>query len=349
MRRTLTPSVRTLLVFSFAIASSACSAESAKNQGSGSGGATGQGSGGANVGTGGAGSGGSGGAGAVDAATGDGPGGLGSGGASAGPDAGGGDMTSAGGRNLTANRDLFLGASRCAQAGVMLCEDFESGTLDPATWTVALLGAGTAPTIDTMQAARGTHALHITTTGGPARSAISEVKTFMNAVNDTYFGRAFFYFKTIPTPPVQAFSHFDLVAAIGTGMRGETKVFSMTKNNQQVFGVGTDGMGDMGVGEWSLYDNDPAGAPKPVPTGQWVCLEWEHNGDLKETHFWWDGVAHPSLDTSTIKNGTGGKPYVLPKYNQVFIGWHEWQNSTVKAELWVDEIAIDKERIGCVL
>jgi hypothetical protein len=74
-----------------------------------------------------------------------------------------------------------------------------------------------------------------------------------------------------------------------------------------------------------------------------------HNGDATETRFWWDGVEHPSLATSKTKNGTGGKPYVLPKYTQVFIGWHEWQGSTVKAELWVDEIAIDKERIGCAL
>jgi hypothetical protein len=30
-------------------------------------------------------------------------------------------------------------------------------------------------------------------------------------------------------------------------------------------------------------------------------------------------------------------------------GWAEYQATTQKFELWFDEIAIDRERIGCVL
>jgi len=206
------------------------------------------------------------------------------------------------------------------------------------------------PFVDTLQAARGKHALHIVANGA-GQASIAETKTFPEA-NDTYFGRAFFYFSSLPTSPPQAFAHFDVVAAIGTGVKGETKVFGMTNRmtNNLVFGVGTDAMGDLGgTHEVSILDNDPPGAPKPIPIKQWVCLEWMHKGDTKETRLWLDGTEHPSLMTSTTMNGAGGKLYALPQFTQVAIGWHEWQTTTLKFELWVDEIAIDKERIGCAL
>src|SRR5438105_2152891 len=77
------------------------------------------------------------------------------------------------GRDYSSDRGRFFGTSRCAQAGVQLCEDFESGALDPGTWAVT----GTRPVIDGLQHARGSKALHITVNGnGP--SYIKETRTF---------------------------------------------------------------------------------------------------------------------------------------------------------------------------
>ncbi len=80
-----------------------------------------------------------------------------------------------GGRDFSTDRAKFFGDSRCADAGVQLCEDFESGMIDPA-WTVN----GTKPVVDTMQHARGTHALHITQNGN-GLSYIKETMTFPEA------------------------------------------------------------------------------------------------------------------------------------------------------------------------
>src|SRR5450432_830677 len=77
------------------------------------------------------------------------------------------------GRDLSTDRGKFFGASRCAAANVALCEDFESGALDGSTWKTA----GTAPTIDTAQAARGSHAMHVHLFANGA-SYIKETKTF---------------------------------------------------------------------------------------------------------------------------------------------------------------------------
>jgi len=180
------------------------------------------------------------------------------------------------GRDLSSDRAAFFGPSRCADAHLQLCEDFESGAVDPTVWTVT----GTAPVVDTLQAARGTHALHITVPGKGA-SYIDETKTFP-AANDTYYGRAFVYFQSLPTPASSFdYAHWTFIAASGTGVTGEVRVGGQMQNGVNLFGVGTDSLTDPnGTGDWTNPDQDPGpnGTPSPVPTGQWLCLEWMHDG-----------------------------------------------------------------------
>jgi hypothetical protein len=256
-------------------------------------------------------------------------------------EAGGG--VSDGGRDLSSNRAAFLGPSRCASAGVQFCEDFETGMLDAATWTAS----ATRPIVDALQAARGKYALHIVVNGAGI-SNISETKTFPVA-NNSYYGRAFFYFASLPLP-AQGFAHYTILGATGTGIRGEIRVSGMLKNQANLFGFGTDSMGDpKGTGDWTILDNDPPGMPKPIPVNQWVCIEWLHKGDTNETRFWWDGVEHPSIATTAMMHGGNTSPFLLPQFNKLWIGWQEYQQTATKFESWIDEIAIDKERIGCVL
>jgi len=254
----------------------------------------------------------------------------------------------AGARDLSTDRALFLGASRCAQANVQLCEDFESGTLDTATWTAI---GGSKPVIDGLQKARGNMALHLTISGN-GQSAIRETKTFP-ATNNTYYGRVFAYFASLPdTAGGLSYAHWTMIAASGTGVTGEIRVSGQLQGGNNLWGVGTDSTGSAnGTGDWTNPDKDPNGKPLAVPTGQWLCIEWLHKGDTNETRFWWDGVEHPSLYTnpSTPHGGNSSVQYMLPEFKQVWLGWQEYQATTEKFELWLDEIAIDKDRIGCVL
>lgn len=247
------------------------------------------------------------------------------------------------GRDYGTDRSAFFGASRCAQAGVQLCEDFESGQLDPATWTVV----GTKPVIDGGQHARGGKALHITINGNGA-SYIRESKTFP-ALNNTYWGRMFVYFQALPGAPLN-YSHWTIMAASGTGVSGEIRVSGQLQSGVNRFGVGTDNRVDTnGTGDWTTSDNDPPGKASAVPTGQWACIEWLHKGDTNETRFYWDGLEHPSLHTTPTVHGGNTNPFILPQFKSVWVGWQEYQTTTLPFELWVDEVAIDKERIGCVL
>jgi hypothetical protein len=246
------------------------------------------------------------------------------------------------GRDLSTDRGKFFGASRCAAANVALCEDFESGALDGTTWKTA----GTAPTIDTVQAARGTHAMHVHLFANGA-SYIKETKTFP-ALSGTYYARAFVYFAHLPTSASLSYAHWTAFAS--TTSIGEIRISGQFQNGKNLFGVGTDsGSNANGTGDWTTNDNDPAGAPRAVPTGEWECIEWEHDSTDSITHVWWDGVEHPSLATTATHHGGNANPFTIPPITAAWFGWQEYQTSTEEFELWVDEIAVDAQRIGCVI
>lgn len=254
-----------------------------------------------------------------------------------------GDAATKAGRDLSTDRNAFFGASRCAGLHAQLCEDFETGTLDKATWEVA----GDVPVIDSVHTARGGKALHITKVGN-GLSYIRERKTFPEA-NNGYFGRAFVYFASLPATPSMTYAHWTFLAASGTGTTGEIRVSGQLQNGANHLGVGTDSGNDpAGTGDWTNSDNDPAGKPRAVPLGEWMCIEWQHDGAANETRLWWDAVEHVSLHTTAKLHGGNKNDYVLPAMNNVWIGWQEYQTSGDKFEMWVDEIAIDKARIGCV-
>lgn len=263
-----------------------------------------------------------------------------------GPSEGGTDGAAGdGGRDFSTDRTRFFGASRCADAGLQLCEDFENGALDKSIWTVA----GGTPVIDGAEHARGSRALHVTVNGN-GQSAIREKSTFPEPAN-TYFGRMFVYFKSLPTPPGMTYAHWTIVAATGNVVAGEIRVSGQLQQGKNLFGVGTDNRTDAGTatGDWTNSDKDPNGSPAAVPLAQWICLEWMHKGDTNETSFWWDATLHPSLSTSETVHGGNTNPYQLPQFTSVWLGWQEYQTSTEPFELWIDEIAIDPHRIGCVL
>jgi hypothetical protein len=146
------------------------------------------------------------------------------------------------------------------------------------------------------------------------------------------------------------YAHWTFAAASGTGVAGEIRLSGQLQNGKNLFGVGTDSQGQAGgTGDWTTSDKDPNGQPAAVPTGKWLCMEWLHKGATNETRFYWDAAEHPSLATTASKNGGNGNPYILPTFTNVWIGWQEYQPSSLNFEMWVDEIAIDPARIGCVL
>jgi hypothetical protein len=162
------------------------------------------------------------------------------------------------------------------------------------------------------------------------------------AANNTYWGRLFVWFDAMPTAPMWA--HWTIVGAVGSGTEAEVRLGGQYDGDSNRFGVGTD-HGE--TGDWTSLDEDPG---DPVPVDSWVCIEWLHKGDTDETRFFWDGVEHPSLHTTATEHGgPQGEDYVLPEFESVFVGWWLYQAGTTPPafDVWIDEVALDGERIGC--
>lgn len=250
----------------------------------------------------------------------------------------GGDPTQVRGYYST-NPTEFGGATRCAKLDVQLCEDFESGTLDETIWQVG----GTPPVIDQGKSMRGARSAHFHADLN-GRSYIKETKTFP-AVNNTFWGRMFFYVDAMPVTP--DYAHFTIIEAAGTGDSSKVREGGQYRK----FGVGTDGGPS---GDWTNIDADPTKATaKEVPEKQWMCIEWLYKGDTHETRFFRDGVEHPSLYTfPKVKHGANSAvEYKLPTFDSVWVGWWMYQANPTPDhyDVWIDEIAIDKDRIGCSL
>lgn len=269
----------------------------------------------------------------------------GSGGASAGSggDAGsGGGSSGGGGRDFGSERDAFFGAPRCDSAtDLTLCEDFEAAAIDTGTWSVEASSSNTVE-LDTTEAARGNQSLRITANNGFGFVRVSNIFPMPNNV---YWARMFLRVARYSSVD---WAHWTVAEAAGAGDGSLIRVGGQYVTNLQRnrWGVGSDGGP---TGDWTNHDQDPNGMPEEPPLNQWTCLEWLHDGASDVTRFFVDAMEHPSLATTADDHGGSNAPYVMPEFESVWFGWWQYQADPMAFDVFVDEIAVDDERIGCKL
>lgn len=258
-------------------------------------------------------------------------------------------------RDYSTDRAKFTGAPRCDKAGALFCDDFESqaaGSQPGPAWSYPF---GYKPVIDETRAARGKKSLHFSIASGmPAQ--IEETQSFPAASN-SFYGRMFVWLGALPTSPSMA--RFALVGGRGTGSGNEVRLDAVYQSatKQSRFGIGNDGPIADADGDGKDDDDwhiDGKESQSVVRASDWICLEWHFKGDSSETRVWIDGVEQTSLHTTTDAYYNGGKfsnrSFVHPTYNALRIGWWVYQADALPSpfDLWVDEVAVDKDRIGCV-
>jgi hypothetical protein len=258
-------------------------------------------------------------------------------------------------RDYSTDRAKFMGSARCDKAGALFCDDFESqatGAQPGPAWTYPFAYK---PVIDETRAARGKKSLHFSIASGmPAQ--IEEKQTFP-AANNSFFGRMFVWLGALPSSPTLA--RYTLVGARGTGSGNEVRLDGvyLSASKQNHFGIGSDGpLADTdGDGkdddDWHIDGKESQSLTR---ASDWICLEWQFKGDSSETRVWIDGVEQTSLHTTSDAYYNGGKysnrSFVHPTYDALRIGWWVYQADATPSpfDLWIDEVAVDKVRVGCV-
>ena len=248
---------------------------------------------------------------------------------------GSGGKASGGSAGYSTNRDEFFGASRCG-TGLDLCDDFEQTTINTTRWRVQ----GPAPTVDSTRAARGTRSVHFHTTDNGL--SLLHTTAIFPATNNTYWGRVFVYFDTMPTAPMWA--HWSISAAVGSGNETEVRVGGQCDDTEEPLRRRHRPRPDRRLDHPRRRPGKP-GSRRRVGLRR-VAPQGRHN----ETRFYWDGVEHPSLHTTaTDHGGPDTVQYELPEFESVYVGWWLYQPGTTPGEfdVWIDEVAFDSERMGC--
>jgi hypothetical protein len=178
--------------------------------------------------------------------------------------------------DLASSADDGATATGCAAATVLLCDDFESGEIDPARWT-ALSTPSLTTTIDATRSRSGTRALHL---HGEPTSDMGA--TFLTAgvredavVPSRLFVRAWVY-PSATLPPIE------LAALFRASQRAAPfDVAELSRHESTSLAVGD-------THTPPIFATSATG----LPANRWSCLEWEVRNDAtgREVRVWLGGA-----------------------------------------------------------
>lgn len=218
-----------------------------------------------------------------------------------------------------------------------LCESFEGdeGTApDPQIWMRNNDGL----VLSSKRAARGRMSLHVP----PMTSGqyfIRETKTFP-AMNGAFYGRFYLWIERIPVEAPATLYHWTFLEGsdsdtdkggwvIRLGGHHRANRLSLIRFNINTHtGEGEDGTADLVNG---------------FQPQRWYCIEFYFDTPRSEARFWINGVEDTMLHW--LKNRAGA--YIFPTLKTIRFGWAEYQGTKTPYESYIDEIAIDPNRIGC--
>ncbi|HYQ01440.1 MAG TPA: hypothetical protein VER96_22360 [Polyangiaceae bacterium] len=260
-------------------------------------------------------------------------------GGSATSDAGrGGRAGSAVARAGGANGGAGAAPSGCAGRNWLLCEDFESTELGavPSGWTQH----GELATVDDTDAHGGSRSLRL----GPAPNAERRIYHDAKLLGSAHWARI--YYK-VQTPVPDAFVHSTLVSLIGDGPkngRSDYRPIDTVKQAKDtkdvggrhnfIYNVQIVGKSEFGTETHYDYTFD----------AKWHCAEYHIDAADQSYTLYFDGkdVLHfthgaGNYDDSDIPN----------QFDELRVGWINYQSAAPGFTAFIDDIAFDEKRIGC--
>jgi hypothetical protein len=216
------------------------------------------------------------------------------------------------------------------------CLDFEMQNF--AGW-IPMAQGGPAAEIGTEQVHGGTYAMHLAnpTCESGGSNCKSWILRRLNNFGGVMWGRMWLYLAT--GAPA---NHGGVVKAFGPLVCPEC-----TNIQTDWYEVGFQG-GNY-LGNWHQADNTGAPMEKtssssvPYASGTWQCVEWQFDGAASaDPQIFVDG-------TQVAYDNVGATPAVraIDSFSSVTIGFTMYHDTAGPADMWVDDIVIATERVGC--
>jgi hypothetical protein len=237
----------------------------------------------------------------------------------------------------------------------LFSDDFEShprGQLPGAPWSEATFKSGAVIVVDAGHSFSGQQAMHVfTPRDAKYRRGYMAIhlKTPVPDAMSGMFGRARVYLDEAPVampgaPPV----HWTL-------LQGEGR--SADDRYNSIYRLGVEGAG--GTQLMANFETTPPVttdcrqlSAQTLPVRRWTCVEWHMEAASDEMQFWLDGrkvvhVAGKAAANACRGNDLQGEWRAPPKFASFYIGFERYADSANDQNLWIDDVALSKTRVGC--
>jgi hypothetical protein len=241
---------------------------------------------------------------------------------------------------------LADGSEPCVTLGTELCDGFESGSINSKIWGMKTT-SGTSLAVDSVHVHSGSYALHVKVVAGQSNTAqLTDAVTFP-ARNNLFYTRAFFYFyPDLPADMMGGF-HMAYLLATGNNTLGYVEAGLGSAGNKQYLGYSEyygDGPNVAQHGP-TFTEFGPDSSTQVVPA-TWICLELMQGGDsttgTTSRRVW---VNDTEL-TEQVSNYSDRPP---PTFSMMSIGVLQYHMSPILTDIWIDDIRVSSDRIGCDL
>jgi hypothetical protein len=99
-----------------------------------------------------------------------------------------------------------------------------------------------------------------------------------------------------------------------------------------------------------FFQFGPRSATRMTP-GTWICLELHEDGsrtDTEDRQVWINDQELTELKSdSKASAGTSSANHASPSYTLVNIGLSEFSTTPLLTDMWVDDVRISSQKIGC--
>ena len=224
------------------------------------------------------------------------------------------------------------------------CESFEGYAVGThphdARWVDAQ--GGNQIVVDALKPARGSNALHIKFEQNPQQTHWLRTNEPFPKLAKKHFGRIFVWIAQLPDQKIE-YRHWVTIQMQPQGngpvlrvLGGETppdigaNANNILKQNSAMFDLITPGE------DRRRQDSVNIGAKT------WFCFEWSLDVDANQYRMWLDGAPMSGA------NWDHSNPaYTFAPINYLWLGWTDWHNDQANWEVFLDEVALDEQRIGC--
>jgi hypothetical protein len=233
-------------------------------------------------------------------------------------------------------------AGPCTAAGLFACDDFESGALDTARWS--LIGdPGKFAVIDTAQRNSGSHSIFFGNIDN--RGSFVAPISGLPAANNRFYVRTYVRFATAM---INMGGHVAFIEGATLPENGVEVRIGASKNFQsqvEMLDINFLGSGQ----EHTQFSNGDytggQGTNNPGVTldaNRWYCIEALFDGQASEMRVWLDDVEITQLH---VTDWGVGRTNWAPTYNVGKVGGQKYSGDT--GQIWYDDIAFGTARIGC--